>query len=73
MDIKKDRRIFFEKINDLEPVLREEFMELLDELEDYRDFENNLDRLYEEIQDVSIVLLSLYNTVRLMKEGVIKE
>lgn len=73
MAVKKEKAIFYEKIDDLEPIFREESQELLDELEDYRDFKNNLDRLYEEIQDVSIVLLSLYNTVRLMKDGIIKE
>jgi NTP pyrophosphatase (non-canonical NTP hydrolase) len=77
MDIKKDKGIFYEHIDELMKVLNEEVGELDQAVFIYKRNvhlkEKNLQDVYDEIQDISIVLLSMYNSVRLKKEGYIKE
>ena len=78
MDIVKERGVYYEKLKALYPVLLEEIGELGEALEVYetmRDLtvsEAYLVNLYDEIQDVSIVLLSMFSTVRLKLKGHIK-
>ena len=63
-----DEFIRYEKLQDLYPILLEEIDELKEAIE-AEDFE----AVYEECQDVSMVLISVFNTVRLIKKGYVKE
>lgn len=70
--------IFYEKLKDLMPVLEEEIDEIKKAIRDYEYFKQDytskkyLEDLFNEIQDASIVLLSMFNTVRLKLRNIIE-
>ena len=71
------KNIFYEKLEDLMPVLEEEIVEIKKAIRDYEYFKQDytsksyLEKVYDEIQDASIVLLSMFNTVRLKLKNII--